>query len=244
MGPLFACIIKRQFEKLRDGDRFFFSHRRSRLPSSPQAFSQGLQPIAKGNIQGRSLGAVICDNLDDDVFESSDFHRTIGREVFRTPDSATNPRLDCRKLKPGNGTLDLSQIFDDAVSKPDGLSSILEKDVVEEVSEERSIQSINYPLNYLDNIDEEDKLEVNEGFVVELTFEFFQLEKDNSTSGQCRFDYVEILESNGKGVKLCGDDVRSGQKFHSEGKEMTVRFHSDESITKKGFKATWKEVPK
>merc|ERR1712037_529960 len=62
VGPLFACIIKRQFEKLRDGDRFFFSHRRSRLPSSPQAFSQGLQPIAKGNIQGRSLGAVICDN--------------------------------------------------------------------------------------------------------------------------------------------------------------------------------------
>merc|ERR1719237_1573553 len=116
--------------------------------------------------------------------------------------------------------------------------------VVEEVLEERSIQSINYPLNYLDNIDEEDKLEVNEGFVVELTFEFFQLEKDNSTSGQCRFDYVEILESNGKGVKLCGDDVRSGQKFHSEGKEMTVRFHSDESITEKGFKATWKEVPK
>jgi len=244
VGPLFACIIKRQFEKLRDGDRFFFSHRRSRLPSSPQAFSQGLQPIAKGNIQGRSLGAVICDNLDDDVFESYNFHRTIGREVFRTPDSATNPRLDCRKLKPGNGTLDLSRIFDEAVSKPDGLSSILEKDVVEEVSEERSIQSINYPLNYLDNIDEEDKLEVNEGFVVELTFEFFQLEKDNSTSGQCRFDYVEILESNGKGVKLCGDDVRSGQKFHSEGKEMTVRFHSDESITKKGFKATWKEVPK
>merc|ERR1711934_157061 len=126
---------------------------------------------------------------------SSDFHRTIGREVFRTPDSATNPRLDCRKLKPGNGTLDLSRIFNEAVSKPDGLSSILEKD-------------------------------------------------NNSTSGRCRFDYVEILESNGKGVKLCGDDVRSGQKFHSEGKEMTVRFHSDESITKKGFKATWKEVPK
>ena len=108
----------------------------------------------------------------------------------------------------------------------------------------QSIQSINFPSHYLNNIDEEDTLEVDEGFVIELTFEDFQLEKDNSTSGQCRFDYVEILESNGKGVKLCGDDVRSGQKFHSEGKEMTVRFHSDESITKKGFKATWKEVPK
>merc|ERR1719350_2217052 len=58
VGPLFACIIKKQFEKLRNGDRFFFSHRRSGLPTR----SQGLHPIAKGNIQGRSLGAVICDN--------------------------------------------------------------------------------------------------------------------------------------------------------------------------------------
>ena len=109
-----------------------------------------------------------------------------------------------------------------------------------------SIQSINFPTHYLNNIDEEDKLEVDEGFVVELTFEFFQLERDNATSGQCRFDFVEIFESTGRGTyaKLCGDDVKSGQKFQSEGNEMTVRFHSDASVTEKGFKASWKEVSK
>ena len=110
----------------------------------------------------------------------------------------------------------------------------------------QSSQSVNFPSHYLNNIDEEDTLEVDEGFVVDLTFEDFQLEKDNSTSGQCRFDFVEIFESNGKGIyaKLCGDDVKSGQKFQSEGNKMTIRFHSDRSVTEKGFKASWKGVPK
>ena len=240
MGPLFACIIKRQFEKLRDGDRFFFSHRRSGGGSRPR----GLFPIAKGNIEGRSLGAVLCDNLDRSVVESDKFPRTIGREVFRTPNPKTNPQLDCRKLKPGNGTLALYQIFNEAISEPEGLSSILKKDVVEAELDKGFVQSVNYPSNYLDNFDDVNKLKVGEGFVVELTFDFFQLETD--ASGQCRFDFVEIFESNGKGTyaKLCGIDGAGGFKFRSEGNEMTVRFHSDQSINGRGFKASWKEVPK
>ena len=65
---------------------------------------------------------------------------------------------------------------------------------------------------------------------------------------QCRFDFVEIFESNGKGTyaKLCGcgNDIKSGQTFRSKGNEMTVRFHSDESVTESGFKASLKGVPK
>ena len=235
MGPLFACIIKRQFEKLRDGDRFFFSHHRSGLPTRPQ----GLHPIAKGNIQGRSLGAVLCDNLDQNVRESENFHRTIGREVFRTPNSKTNPQLDCRKLKPGNGTLHLSQIFEEAVSKPDGLSTLLEKDVVQEVLDKRKVQSVNHPGNYLHNVDEEDKLEVGEGFSIELTFEVFALERDSS--GECRFDFVEIFDGAGLYAKLCGGG-HAGKKFRSSGNKMTVRFRSDHSVNAQGFLASWKEV--
>ena len=236
MGPLFACIIKRQFEKLRDGDRFFFSHRRSGQPTRPQ----GLFPIAKGNIQGRSLGAIICDNIDIDI------DKAMGREVFRTPDSKTNPQLDCRKLKPGKGTLSLSEIFNEAVTEPDGLSEILSKDAVEKELDEGFVQSINFPRHYFNDFDQEAKLQVDEGYVVELTFEFFELENDNSTLFDCRFDFVEIFESNtkkGTYAKLCGDEVPKGETFRSLGNEMTVRFHSDSSITGRGFNATWKEVP-
>ena len=125
MGPLFACIIKKQFENLRDGDRFFFSHHRSqgrRLPDTP--FPQGLPTFAKGNIQGRSLGAILCDNLDHDVLES----KTTGQNVFKTV-SGMNPELDCDRRTLGNGMLDFQRIFREAVSEEEdnlrkGLPSI------------------------------------------------------------------------------------------------------------------------
>ena len=105
--------MKRQFEALRDGDRFFFSHRRNGGRSPPQ----GLHPVAKENIRGRSLGAVYCDNLDASVRESVSFPRTVGQNIFRTPNPRTNPELDCRKLKLGNGFLDLQKIFNEVSLK-------------------------------------------------------------------------------------------------------------------------------
>ena len=112
VGPLFACIIKKQFEKLRDGDRFFFSHERSQgplLPGTP--YPQGLPAIAKQNIQGRSLGAILCENLDPAVRMKGN----PGQDVFKTV-SATNPRLDCSKFKLGSGILDIEAIFFEALS--------------------------------------------------------------------------------------------------------------------------------
>ena len=238
--------MKRQFEALRDGDRFFFSHRRS-VHTATGGFPrpQGLHPVAKGNIRGRGLGAVYCDNLDTSVRESILFPRTVGQNVFRTPDSKTNPELDCRKLRPGNGLLDLPLIFNETVSVAGGLSSILRKAMMEENEKEKDdvekgfLTSVNFPLHYLDNFNEETKLEVEAGNFVELTFHEFQLERDPR---RCRFDFVEIFDGRGTYAKLCGDDVARGTKFTSVGNELTVRFHSDRSATYKGFKAAWKEV--
>ena len=128
MGPLFACIIKKQFEKLRDGDRFFFSHERSQgplLPGTP--YPQGLPSIAKQNIQGRSLGAILCENLDPAVRMD---RANPGQNVFKTV-SATNPRLDCNKFKLGSGMLDIEGIFFEALSEEEermekGLPSLLD----------------------------------------------------------------------------------------------------------------------
>ena len=127
MGALFACIIKKQFEKLRDGDRFFFSHDRSQgrlLPWRP--YPQGLPEIAKQNIQGRSLGAILCENLDKSVLRS----KITGQDVFKTV-SDTNPELNCNKFQFGSGILDIVGIFFEALSEEEnglkkGLPSLLE----------------------------------------------------------------------------------------------------------------------
>ena len=146
MGPLFACIIKKQFEKLRDGDRFFFSHERSQgplLPGTP--YPQGLPDIAKQNIQGRSLGAILCDNLDSKLIGGTDpKSKMIGQDVFKTV-SETNPELDCNSIKLGSGMLDIEGIFFEALSDEEdrmkkGFPSML--DPQDETSPEANIVSL------------------------------------------------------------------------------------------------------
>ena len=60
MGPLFTCIIKTQFEDLRDGDRFFFSYG----VEDATCLRGPIHPFAKGKIRGRSLRAIFCNNLE------------------------------------------------------------------------------------------------------------------------------------------------------------------------------------
>ena len=129
-----------------------------------------------------------------------------------------------------------------------GLSSILAKAVKDEKEKDQDtvddgfVQSVNFPRNYLDSFDETTKLEVDKGNVVEIEIHVFELERD--PIGLCRFDFVEIFESNGKGTyaKLCGDNAGGETKFRSKGNELNVRFHSDRAGNHKGFKAAWKEV--
>ena len=82
--------------------------------------------------------------------------------MFRTVDLKTNPRLDCKKLEPGNGTLNLDSIFGEAIAQP-GLSSILEKDKREGEPEVGFVQAVNYLSR---NFDDETKLQVEDGHVI------------------------------------------------------------------------------
>lgn len=81
VGPLFACIIKRQFLKLRDGDRYFFTHKEDCTTSA-----RGLKPVAMKNILNRSLAAIICDNNPNEG--------QIQDRVFEKPHD-TNPLQEC-----------------------------------------------------------------------------------------------------------------------------------------------------
>ena len=59
LGPTFSCIIAKQFKRLMEGDRFFFSH-----PSYGSAKQRGLWWYSRQEIQSRSLSDIICDNTD------------------------------------------------------------------------------------------------------------------------------------------------------------------------------------
>ncbi|XP_040572196.1 salivary peroxidase/catechol oxidase [Lepeophtheirus salmonis] len=55
VGPTFACIIGEQFSRLKDGDRFFYTHK-----SNSALRVRGLETVAKKEILKRSLGDIIC----------------------------------------------------------------------------------------------------------------------------------------------------------------------------------------
>eukprot|EP00095_Tigriopus_kingsejongensis_P006865 maker-scaffold1431_size41609-snap-gene-0.2 protein:Tk06865 transcript:maker-scaffold1431_size41609-snap-gene-0.2-mRNA-1 annotation:"peroxinectin " len=56
LGPTFSCIIGRQFQMLKFGDRFFFTH----LNAYPRSFL----PHEMTEIRRRSLGDILCDNTN------------------------------------------------------------------------------------------------------------------------------------------------------------------------------------
>ena len=62
VGPLFGFIIRQQFERLRDGDRYFFTHSEDR-----GIFSRGLKPLAKKNVLKRNLASILIDNIPEIV---------------------------------------------------------------------------------------------------------------------------------------------------------------------------------
>merc|ERR1712025_41598 len=100
-----------------------------------------------------------------------------------------------------------------------------------------TIKSPNYPSNYPNSKDQTYALKVATGSRMELSFTDFVIEPED----HCSYDYVQVLDSDGKQlIKKCGSTKPA--KVVSTGNTMTVKFHSDETVTAKGFSATWKKV--
>jgi len=87
VGPTFACILGRQFNRLIYGDRFFFTH-------ASQAGSFTVNQRA--NLRQRTLGSVICDNANPTVTSAQ-------QNVFirqQTPVACVNqPKLNLNNWK-------------------------------------------------------------------------------------------------------------------------------------------------
>jgi len=104
-------------------------------------------------------------------------------------------------------------------------------------SKSGTITSPNYPDNYANNQHVTIPIEVTPSSIIELSFTAFDVEFNPNN---CVWDYVKVIDSDGTELaKLCGDSLPS--PIISYGYKMTVVFHSDYIINKKGFEATWQE---
>ena len=85
-------------------------------------------------------------------------------------------------------------------------------------------------------------MDVAEGYRVQLTFLKFNLEPEST----CRYDYVE-LSYDDYSEKLCGSrSVKVNETYilvyTSTSNTMTLKMKTDQSDTRKGFKACWVAV--
>merc|ERR1711962_425460 len=101
-----------------------------------------------------------------------------------------------------------------------------------------NVQSENYPSNYNNNLDKTYIIEVGLGKKIKISFDDLDIEHDR----WCRWDFVCIKDIDGDFLveKTCGT-TKPGV-VTSNGNKVEVIFHSDYSITKRGFKLTWAEV--
>ncbi|XP_018495360.1 peroxidase [Galendromus occidentalis] len=81
IGPTFACVVGRQFQNLRRGDRYWFEN-----PNFPSSFT----PEQLREIRTASQAKIICANGDDIP--------TIQRFVLRLAHPVYNPRVRCEDL--------------------------------------------------------------------------------------------------------------------------------------------------
>jgi len=83
VGKTFHCLIKEQFQRLKDGDRFFFTHKKgSTCDANLQRFTETQQTL----IMRRKLRDVICDNSGVDSLQT---------DVLKPRRCPTNRFKDC-----------------------------------------------------------------------------------------------------------------------------------------------------
>ncbi|XP_061386037.1 cubilin homolog [Musca vetustissima] len=106
------------------------------------------------------------------------------------------------------------------------------------------ITSPNYPNSYPEEADCEWTIEVAEHHTIIITIEEMELENFYD----CEMDYVEATESTNDSeepvslFKQCGDmDDDKQLTFRSTSNVVTIHFHSDDSVSARGFKLSYEE---
>ena len=82
------------------------------------------------------------------------------------------------------------------------------------------------------------QLQVPNGYI-QLVFASFDIEADSS----CTYDWVEVVSygshyyDGSYSQRFCGSSIPG--PFTSDGRSMTVRMHTDSSVSGTGFRALW-----
>ncbi|XP_034174614.2 neuropilin and tolloid-like [Osmia lignaria lignaria] len=103
--------------------------------------------------------------------------------------------------------------------------------------------SPNYPDNYPNLTECIKVLQANEGMLLKLDFrDEFKLEE----SADCRYDFLEVRDGQHGYSNLLGNFCGTNfpPEITSKTRYLWLRFHSDDSIEGKGFKAVWNMVPR
>uniref|UniRef100_A0A8C9UL29 Metalloendopeptidase n=1 Tax=Spermophilus dauricus TaxID=99837 RepID=A0A8C9UL29_SPEDA len=87
--------------------------------------------------------------------------------------------------------------------------------------------------NYPSGVDCEWVIVAEEGYGVELVFRTFEVEEETD----CGYDYMELFDGYDSTAPRLGRYCGSGppEEVYSAGDSVLVKFHSDDTITKKGF---------
>ena len=104
------------------------------------------------------------------------------------------------------------------------------------------ITSPNYPNGYGDNQSCWWRIWAEEGQIIELKIEEFELEY----SSECTYDWLQAYDGTNSsartllGRKLCGSSTfTTPDKIRTEGPDLYLEFHSDISHIEKGFKISY-----
>ena len=94
------------------------------------------------------------------------------------------------------------------------------------------ITTSNYPLAYNNGEDKQWPIVAGAGQIISFDFSDFSIEAHSA----CKWDWVQVIDGSGQELlkKSCGDT--KPKSFTSKTNRATVKFHSDGSITRKGFR--------
>ena len=102
------------------------------------------------------------------------------------------------------------------------------------------ITSPNHPAHYPSNLEKTEQVVVESGKILRLEFAHFDVESKDD--GTCPYDYVTIKNGDGNTLmeKTCGSSLPAA--ITSTSNTVEIHFHTDGSVSKSGWRLTWRAV--